>query len=264
MFNWVGLLPVVSNLWFILPAVRAFLWGNHGLTVSFGLVLFTSTSYHLCKHYSMLCLFEYSEHLKLDFVLAFVALPLLSFNFIYWPRRYRYWSWWCYLMSFFSVALLVSFVEPDILVQSIIVISSFVIIVTYWSIFYYIHRKLPYYNWNQLVMGLGCSFLGVAFFLNQNFYPEGYPYLHFMWHTLVAIGSFFFIGSKRIAPHWLNLAQDINFNHYGGNNIYKMKTSNNCSMSKLELGMFFMNEDNNEAKLRLIKDFGEQLRRTKN
>lgn len=256
MFNWVGLGPVLSNLFFILPAIRAFIWGNFGLAPAFFIVIFTSGSYHVCKSFPDACLFEYQRHLKLDFVLAFVALPLLAFNFIYWPKGYRFWSWWCYLLSFFLVAILVTCIESSFMTQAIIAGLSAIVVFVYWTIFYVRHHRLPNYNWGQLTLGLGLSLLGVSLFQDQNFWPQGYWANHSMWHILVAMGAFFFIGAKKPAPHWLNLAQEMEFNYYGGHKVFKLKNEEETrSMSELEKGFFYLK--NERTKQRLAEEFGK-------
>lgn len=216
MFNYVGLFPIISNLGFAAPAIRAYKWGRIFRAFHSALVLFSSGSYHVCKSYYWACLFNYTMEKDFDYVIAVLFLPLDALYFVYFDQSTSYLEWWAILLSIVVVALITTGVASGFIAHAILagVVAGGVVV--YWIVFYRRHGRLPKYDWMQLTLGIGSSLFGVALFVLQDFNPGGYWYIHSLWHLFVAMGRFFIIGIKPAVPLWMNMASRISYHATGG------------------------------------------------
>jgi hypothetical protein len=216
MFNYVGLFPIISNLGFIAPAIRAYAWGRIFRTFHSALVMFSSGSYHVCKSYFWACLFNYTMEKDFDYVVAVLFLPLDALYFIHFDQSTSYLEWWAILLSTVVVALITTGVASGFIAHAILagVVAGGVVI--YWIVFYWKHGRFPKYNWMELTLGIGCSLFGVGLFVLQDFNPDGYWYIHSLWHLFVSMGRFFIIGIKPAVPLWMNMASRIEYHASGG------------------------------------------------
>ena len=76
--------PIISNLAFIPPAIRAAYHGHYTRSAIYALIPFTSGSYHACDAYASACLFSFSFHRQLDFFFAELIIPLSALFLVFW------------------------------------------------------------------------------------------------------------------------------------------------------------------------------------
>lgn len=216
MFNYVGLFPVLSNLIFLAPAIRAYLWGRIFRTFHSTLVLFSSGSYHVCKAYPGACLFDYLMHKDFDYIVAILFLPLDALYFVHFDQKNSYLEWWAVFLSIVTVGLVTVGFTDGFVAHAILagIVAGGVIL--YWIVFYVKHGKFPKYDWLQLTLAIALSLFGVALFVLQDDNPDGYWYIHTMWHITVGLGRFFLIGIKPAVPLWMNMASRISYHMSGG------------------------------------------------
>lgn len=216
MFNYVGLFPILSNLIFIAPAVRAYLWGRVLRAFHSLLVLFSSGSYHICKAYAGGCLFDYMMHKDFDYIIAILYLPTDALYLVYFDEAHSYLEWWAILVSIVAVALVTTGTMSGFVAHAALggIVALGVLI--YWIVFRVKHGRLPKYDWRELGVALALSVFGVALFVVQDFNPDGYWYIHTMWHLTIGMGRFFWIGIKPAVPLWMNMATRIQYHMSGG------------------------------------------------
>ena len=257
MFNYVGLFPILTNLVFIAPAVRAYMWGRIFRTFHSLLVLFSSGSYHTCKSFPWACLFDYQMHKDFDYIIAVLFLPMDALYFVYFDETTSYLEWWAVFVSIVAVSLITTGMTSGFVAHAILagVVGGGVVI--YWIVFYAKHKRFPKYNWMELGLAIGLSVFGVALFVLQDYNPGGYWYIHSMWHLDVGMGRFFIIGIKDAVPLWMNMASRIQYHAMGG--WVKIKQAMfEQEVSELEQGY-------NAAKDRIIRGFrGDDGRAKKN
>lgn len=210
MSYWNRIFPIISNLAFVAPGIRAILYGRVGRAFIYFLVLFSSGSYHLCKSFSGTCLFQYQSHKQFDFVIAQVNIPIGALYFIYFPLYLAWLEWWTLLISLLLTTLVVTCFSTTFYIQSIVSAAFILVIFIYWVIFYCIHGRLPKYNWRELLLGVSTTIVGLSMFHLQNVWPAGYWALHSLWHILVAFGQFFLIGIRKPVDLRYSVASKIN------------------------------------------------------
>lgn len=209
MSNWTNIFPVISNLAFLAPGIRAIQYGRVGRAFIYFLVIFSSGSYHLCKSYSGACLFEYQSHKQFDFVIAQVNIPVGALYFIYFPLSLAWLEWWTLLISLLLTTLVVTCFSAGFYIQCIISAAFFLVIFIYWGIFYCLHGRIPKYKWKEVMLGVAVSIIGLSMFQLQNVWPAGYWALHSLWHILIAFGQFFLIGIRKMIDIRYSVASKI-------------------------------------------------------
>lgn len=248
MFNYEGLFPIITNLVFIAPAVRAFLWGRIFRAFHSALVLFSSGSYHVCKAYAWACLFDFQMHKDFDYIVAVLFIPLDAIYFVYFDQATSYLEWWAVLLSVVVVALITTGFASGFVAHAILAGVVMGGLCVYWLIFYLRNKRFPNYDWRELTLALVLSLFGVALFLIQDFNPDGYWYIHGMWHLFVGLGRFFVIGVKPPVPRWMNMASRIEYHVTGG-----WSNDNQPDDKRLEEGEL------PSARVRLVKGFRDTL-----
>jgi hypothetical protein len=190
----VRLLPILSNLLFLVPAARALKWEYEFDAFVWAFVaLFTSPSYHLCTGFDA-CLWSVQKHRLVDFWSAEMAMPMVATYFM--RFRSRYVRTWFLLISMVAIGLLVAGTDSSFMNQAIIGVCSAALVFAYIGWHRYAHGYWPEYDVKQLVAGLGFLALGVCFFTVQEWWPPYYGYNHSNWHASDAVGIAFMIGIR--------------------------------------------------------------------
>ena len=216
MFNYVGIFPVLSNLIFLAPAIRYYVWGRVFRTFHSALVLFSSGSYHVCKAYHGACLFDYLMHKDFDYIIAILYLPIDALYFVYFDEKTSYLEWWAVFVSVVVVGLITVGTTSGFVAHAILAGTLVVGLIIYWAVFYLRHGRFPKYNWRELTTAIALTIFGVALFVIQDFNPAGYWYIHSIWHLTVGMGRFFIVGIKPAVPLALNMASRIQYHISGG------------------------------------------------
>lgn len=198
----VDIFLIISNVAFVWPAVVAWQWGVFLQSYIYQMVVFASSSYHLCDSYNGLCIFSFNTHQRLDFIFATSVIPLTAINLIYF--RLGWVQKWLKLFAITLIALLEVSLESSTLTQAIVCGGSIALLLIYWFGWEW-GRITRIYDWYMLALGMALSIMSVSFFLVQGFWPAGYWVLHSYWHICGAVGQQFFIKARAPAPHRLNL-----------------------------------------------------------
>ena len=212
-FSLLDLALVLSNLAFLIHAVRSvsqFRWTRAAI---FFLIVFASGLYHTCRSYSNLCLFDFRMHHNLDFFFAEITIPLTILSLIYFPPYYQWVERWLIIAFAILVFLVQVYTDGEMLVQLIIVGSAAVILVGYWIWFYSAYKRFPRYNWIMLSRGLTVTMMSVALFAVQSRYMYGYGAVHSIWHTLGALGMDYILRAKPPGTVYAALDSKIRFNN---------------------------------------------------
>ena len=256
MFNYVGLFPVLSNLIFIAPAIRAYAWGRIFRAFHSALVLFSSGSYHVCKAYHGGCIFDYLFHKDFDYIVAILYLPIDALYFVYFDQDNSYLEWWAIFVSIVVVGLITVGVTSGFFAHAILAGVLVGGLVIYWIVFYLRNGKFPKYNWRELTAAMALSLFGVALFVIQDYNIEGYWYIHSMWHLTVGLGRFFILGIKPAVPLWMNMASRIEY-HVSGGWLKLKEALANQESSEMENGVFEteLQRSFKEVRTRIIQGF---------
>lgn len=191
------LLLVFSNLAFLVPAIRLVEWRRWTRAAIFLLILVNSSLYHACRGYEQLCVLDFHTLQKMDFVTAYLTVPLNALYLINFSLPYQWVERWLIIFYVFTIFL--------------VNVSSSLISVTwtggfmFGSIFavvipYYIFFEVPSYDKVMLRRGLAMMILSVALFITQGRYMRGYKYIHSVWHVLGALATDYWTRIKPKAP----------------------------------------------------------------
>lgn len=196
-------LPVLSNLFFLLPADRALRWGRGFRSIIFFIIVFASSLYHMCVGFPMTCVWSFQKHHVIDFWTAEIVIPVAALYFI----RFRapFVEKWLIIISIISVGLLVTGKADNIVCQAGVTLGSFVVVGIYLAWYVYTHGYWPDYDLVQLTLGVLCTVFSISFFVLQNYWPDGYWILHSFWHAFGALGQYFILGIRPPANPLLNL-----------------------------------------------------------
>ncbi len=197
------LVPIFSNLIFLLPADRALKWGRGLRSFAFALVVLASGLYHLCVGFPVTCLWPFWKHHVIDF---WTAEQLIPFTAIYFVRfRSPFIEKWLLLSSVVIVGLLVTGQQDTMLAQAGITVGSFIFVGVYLIWYRITHGRYPDYDLVQLTLGAACTIFSITFFVFQNYWPDGYWIMHSLWHIFGGLGQYFFMGILPPSDPMLNL-----------------------------------------------------------
>ena len=206
-------LLVVSNLAFLIPGITACwlylyspsprLYRRVLMLIAaanyFG-ILFASSTYHLCNSFSATCLFEAATHKSIDFFFAQLIIPLSAILVIHVPRKWEAVDWWWMVIFAALLFVLEITIGEGFIVQMALALACFAIVAGYWAGYaIYTKEKLghalfPAYDWENLVLAVGLTFMAVSLFATQVQWHSGYWAIHSTWHVLGAVGQYFLLG----------------------------------------------------------------------
>ena len=193
---------VVSNLAFLIPAIRASEYARRTRAALFYLIVIFSGTYHTCRSNGNLCIFTLQQHQLMDFFFAELTIPLTALYLIPFTTAYVWVERWAIIAFAILIFILQLYTEGNIMVQVVIVLISSAVVIGYWVS----QRRLPVsYNWVYLQRGLVLTSLSVALFAIQGRYMQGYWAIHSDWHVLGALGQNYILQSRPPANPRLNL-----------------------------------------------------------
>lgn len=193
-------LTIISNVAFLLPACEAAYKGKWTRFSIYILIVVASSMYHTCNSYPGSCALPSETLRHLDFFFAQLLIPLTALYVIHFSAR------WAFLERIFIVAfafgifLVQMLIGESIYIQMIVASISFAIIVAYWTGYGIVYARLPYYNWDWLIMGLGFTAVACSLFVTQLQYHLLYAYTHSCWHTIAALGQYYLLLSCKTDP----------------------------------------------------------------
>lgn len=189
------LLPIFSNLGYLFAASRALRWYlDHYAFLFFLIGVFTSTSYHLCLGFAKACFFTAYKHYVIDFWTAELTIPILGLRFIHFRSPFlEKWILWTMVVV---IGILVTQTRATFVGQLVIAGGTLFCVAVYVIWHRISHGYWPEYDYTQLTLGTAFVLLGVACFVYQDRWPEGYGYLHSLWHVCGGIAAYFIIGIR--------------------------------------------------------------------
>lgn len=178
----------VSNLFFLVPSVRAFLLNDWLRGILLALTTFFSFTYHLCDPYiysdAGVCIFSVSTHHNLDFFFSQLLIPATILLFIYFPSK---------LLEYIVLTAFGVFIgftlHVDNILYIIIAIASGLLLM-YWIVYSAINKKIVQYRWTNVVLGLILVSIAVLLFVIDMLPNNSYFIEHSLWHILIAYGIF--------------------------------------------------------------------------
>jgi len=188
-----GLLPIFSNLIFIVAARVALFQGLPDEAILFFIVtILSSPSYHLCLAFPKACLFRANTHYLLDFWTAQLSIIVIGLRFIrIRSRALRRWILWVAVISIgmlFAINPRASF-EGQCIIAGLVAGGIFLYVL--WH--RYSHGYWPEYDMVAVTLGTAFISMGVCVFVQQDAYPEFQGYTHSFWHLCVGIGVIFWL-----------------------------------------------------------------------
>lgn len=182
-----------SNLFFVIPSVRAFLDDDWFRGSIFLFTSFFSFTYHLCDPYKYAsigaCIFTIHMHHDLDFFFSQLLIPVIVTIFIYWQSK---WLEYTFIVVF-GIAIGFTLHVQNILY--IIIAISVAVLLLYWTVHILRNKDIVHYKEYNVVIGLVLIGCGVVLFtVDMNDY---YYVLHSLWHILIAYGAFFLLHVKK-------------------------------------------------------------------
>ena len=189
------LLPIFSNLPFLLPAKRAYEWGLAIEAFLYAFVaLFGSSLYHVCHGFPRACLWSFFMHHVIDFWSAELVIPISALRFI--KFRTPFVRTWIILTIMVIIGINVVMTDSSFLGQAFIAGICLVGVSAYILWHRIAHGYWPQYNLPELTLGVAFTIFSIAFFKTQDTWPSGYGYIHAPWHAFGAIGQYFLIGIR--------------------------------------------------------------------
>ncbi len=204
--NPLDVLTIVSNLFFILSAVTAWMGEIWVLVALYVLIIINSSMYHACNSFASLCVFPSLTHRMMDFFFAQLTIPATMFTLILFPRARRNIQTMSFIGMAFAIFLVQQAVGESIYIQLAIAVGAIGGIVLYWII-YAGHAArttgkftLPPYDWGHLIMGVVLTATACALYATEMQYHLLYWAVHSVWHGVAAMGQVFVILARPPDP----------------------------------------------------------------
>lgn len=233
------ILTVLSNAWFLLPAVEAAILGRWTRFMVYNLIIVASSMYHTCLFSSANCVFDAMTHRKFDFFFAQLVIPLSALWIIDFPAPYRKLERILIILFALGIWLTLVLIGESFYIQLVLAGISLLLILAYWGLYAVVMYKkdkewhFPEYNWDHLASGLGYTAVASVLFATQLQNHKFYWAVHSCWHMIAAFGQYFLLLSKVSHPKYINL-MSLDYIH-----TYSWKHANN----------------------KRIKEFGEKIKK---
>jgi hypothetical protein len=205
------ILTVLSNGWFLLPAIQAAILGRWTRFMVYNLIIVASSMYHTCLFSSSNCVFDAMTHRKFDFFFAQLVIPLSALWIIEFPPLYRKLERILIILFALGIWLTLVLIGESFYIQLVLAAISLSLILVYWLIYAYVmHKKdqewhFPEYNWRFLGIGLGYTAVASVLFATQLQNHKFYWAVHSCWHMIAAFGQYFLLLSKVNRPMYASL-----------------------------------------------------------
>lgn len=202
------ILTVISNLALLVPCVIAYNWGILFTSLLLFVETWVSSAYHVCD-YSGHCIFSFHTLHNLDFFFAQLLMVRMIIYLIHFTKYYRWIEWMLIIIGALIIVLLQILFSGELMVQSGIVLILFIGILIYWSWYYYLYKSFPPYRMEYFAVGLILMFSSAMLYTIQSVWPEGYSYIHSLWHISGAAGISYLILIKKPVPFIYNAANKV-------------------------------------------------------
>ncbi len=197
--NPADVLTIISNIFFILPAIQAWMGKVWVLVMLYVLIIVNSSMYHACNSYASLCVFPSLNHRMMDFFFAQLIIPATAFTLILMPNSLRGLQTMSFIALAFTIFVIQIAVGESIYIQMGIALGSLGAIVVYWII--YGSRQainegaftLPPYDWGHLTMGICMTGIACSLYSSEMQYHLLYWAVHSCWHAIAAYGQVFIL-----------------------------------------------------------------------
>lgn len=192
-----GFFLVLSNVAFLIPSLRAVEYRRWTRAAIFLLILVNSSLYHACRSYSDFCVLDFHTLQKMDFVTAYLTIPLNALYLINFKVEYQWIERWIIIFYVFAIFLtnaaseLISTTSTGAFLFG----SIFAVLIPY-----YVFFEVPSYDKVMLQRGAALILLSISLFITQGRYVSGYGFTHSIWHVLGALGTDYLLRIKPKAP----------------------------------------------------------------
>jgi hypothetical protein len=216
-------LLVGSNLFFALPAVRAWRLRQFLRAFLYTAILLISGFYHLCRPGNAICLLPYPKHFFLDYLFSITVLlsnllflaPFAQFVRVrpraapcggpryeaeLLPHNWHFLDTWGVLANALVVGLAlctladVPRVGPPTAVLAALSAANLLVAAAAWL---YVYARLglrPAFDWVYIGVALLTAGGGIGLFLLDS--GSRYWWMHSLWHVLGALGSFYLLAAR--------------------------------------------------------------------
>jgi hypothetical protein len=191
----------------LLPSFIAYTLCEYIYFVIYLIIPFTSGSFHACAE-GYACLFPFDVHVKLDYILATLIVPMSMIYIVKWEEFWAPLKEILILFFLLVISLMVVLTKSDDAYawQGLIIGASLLIPITYW-IGYAIYMKwiaypkatryFPEYQWFYLAVGISLTVIALIMFISQGTFAYQYTAdIHGFWHILAAYGQAFILLCK--------------------------------------------------------------------
>lgn len=213
---------ILSNLPFLLPAVKSAQLHRFTRAAVYFLMMLASGFYHTCNSFASACVFEAQTHRKIDFFFAQLIIPVTALYIVKFAPRWHFLERWLIILFAVVIFVVELVTEEPFVIQLIVGLISVGMIAIYWTYFgyrkYQFEKKrgfthpsfgIPNYDWEPFSMGICLSVLACSLFATQKEWHIGYWAIHSVWHTLAAFGQYYILCIRDAAPRFAALDKSI-------------------------------------------------------
>lgn len=218
---------IITNLFFLFPAVRAFGRAEYIYGVIYALIPFTSGSFHTCDEFQN-CAFPFTYQRDLDYFFALLMLPMTGLYIVHWGHVWKPLKDILLLLFAILLAFCIYWGGGTSLGGMVLfAVISVAIPVVYWAGYmtnacmdhpneYNFSivcccaeeskrvpggRYFPKYEWGNLFAGVALTAMGVILFITQVTLVQSYWWaIHSLWHCVEAFGQWYILGCKAPPP----------------------------------------------------------------
>ena len=204
----VDILLLLSNLFILIPAYRAYKWNRYTRAILFFTETWASFFYHACDSFNVCLGLPFSMWHVLDFLFATwmiwqAGLYIIDFK----PRWLFLERWLFWLGGLFIGIFIAAFPQSQVPILAKAGFA-FLIVALYWLFYAWYavgkgkYYKLPKYNWDYFLIGVMMLSFSTMLFTVQNTWPMGYWGIHSLWHMMAGLGMDWLIQIKEPAQWW--------------------------------------------------------------
>lgn len=199
--GWADVFTIISNLWFLAPAIKAFYKKRITRMVLYLGILINSSIYHTCNSFAKACWLPADVHRKYDFFFAMMQIPSTGLFLIYFPKEETHLE----RMLLFVFALGISYAQnllrDSLYVQLVLTGVTLAIVTVYWIV-YAIKTKgrFPPYNWEAFGMGVALTGLSCMLYVSEMDNHTMYWAIHSVWHINAANAQFWLLDIRDDMP----------------------------------------------------------------
>ncbi len=198
---WQDVFTIISNVWFVFPAIEAYRHRRYWRMLNYLGIFMSSSIYHTCNSFPDTCWINADFHRKMDFWFAMQVIVSSGLYIVKFNPDETVWEIVFLFLSGLVTLYVQQVVRDSLFVQLALVAFTLLVIIVYWTGHAIRNQgKLPEYNWKWMEHAIRFTALSCWLYIAEMSEHRFYWAVHSLWHINAANAQWFLMKIRKPLP----------------------------------------------------------------